>query len=191
MKNFMDIVKERRSIRRYLKQEIPEKNLDTILEAIRWSPSWVNTQCWEIIVIKDQAIKKMLQDTLPQENPAKKSIVEAPVVIALCGKTGISGYYKNLAATKFGDWFMYDLGIVTQNICLTAHSLKLGTVIVGLFDHYRAKEALQIPDGYEVLALIPVGYPAKIPKAPDRKEVGRFTHYDTFHRNPDPEKNQD
>jgi nitroreductase len=191
MKNFMDIVRGRRSIRRYLKQEIPEKDLDTILEAIRWSPSWVNTQCWEIIVIKDQAIKKMLQDTLPQENPAKKSIVEAPVVIALCGKTGTSGYYKNLAATKFGDWFMYDLGIATQNICLTAHSLKLGTVIVGLFDHCKAKEILQIPEIYEVVTLIPVGYPAKVSRAPDRREAGRFTHYDKFHSKPDSEQSKD
>jgi nitroreductase len=190
MKNFMDIVKGRRSIRRYLKQQIPEKDLETILEAIRWSPSWVNTQCWEIIVIKDQAIKQMLQDTLPKENPAKKSMVEAPVVIALCGKRGTSGYYKNRVATKFGDWFMYDLGIATQNICLTAHFLKLGTVIVGLFDHYRAKEILQIPEGYEVVVLIPMGYPAKESKTPDRREANQFTHYDTFHLQPDLDQNK-
>ena len=191
MKNFMDIVRGRRSIRRYLKQQIQEEHLETILEAVRWSPSWTNTQCWEIIIIKNETIKQMLQDTLPKENPAKKSIVEAPIVLALCGKRGTSGYYKNQVTTKFGDWFMYDLGIATQNICLTAHCLGLGTVIVGLFDHCRTKEILQVPEGYEVVVLIPMGYPAKESKTPPRKEATHFTHYDTFHLHPDPDQNKD
>ena len=190
MKNFLDIVKGRRSIRRYLNRHIPEDHLDTILEAIRWSPSWANTQCWEIIMIKDQEIKQMLHDTLPKENPAKKSIVEAPIVIALCGKTRASGYYKNQVTTKFGDWLMYDLGIATQNICLTAYCLNLGTVIVGLFDHDKAKEILQVPEEYEVVVLIPVGYPAKESKAPDRREVSQFTHYNAFRQQPALDQNK-
>ncbi len=61
-----------------------------------------------------------------------------------------------------------------------AHHLGLGTVIVGLFDHDRAKEILNVPADYELVVLIPMGYPAKTPSAPKRREIEEFTHYDKF-----------
>ena len=78
------------------------------------------------------------------------------------------------------DWFMFDLGLATQTLCLVAHSLGLGTVIVGLIDHDKVKKILNVPDGYEVVALIPVGYPAQKPSAPKRREISEFMRYDTF-----------
>jgi len=176
----MEIVKGRRSIRKFQDREISEEQLNTILEAIRWSPTWGNTQCWEAIVIKDLAIKQKIRGTLAPRNHALVAVEKAPVVIALCAKLGGSGYKKAEIVTKFGDWFMFDLGIATQTLCLTAHYLNLGTVIVGLFDHDKAKEILRVPDGYEVVALVPLGYPRIDPKVRPRKEIAEFVHYDTF-----------
>ena len=139
-----------------------------------------SNQTWEVIVIKDASVKEKLQATLAPKNPATKAITAAPVVLALCGKLNVSGYYDGKASTKFGDWFMFDLGIATQNICLTAQDLGLGTVIVGLFDHDGAKALLNVPQGFEVVVLIPLGYPAKSPTAPKRKEIAEFTHYEKF-----------
>jgi len=180
MADFMKIIKGRRSIRRYQDQQISEEQLNKVLEAIRWSPSWANTQCWEVIVIKDSVIKQKIQETLAEGNPATKSIVEDPAVIAFCGKLQSSGYKKCQAMAKFRDWFMFDLGIATQNLCMTAYHLNLGTVIVGLFDQDKAKEILKVPEGYEVVALIPLGYPVQEPKAPNRREISEFLHYNTF-----------
>ena len=180
MTDLMEIIKERRSIRKYEEKDIPEELVNRVFDAVRWTPSWVNTQCWEIIVVKDKKIKEKLQDTISKGNPAAKSIVAAPVVLAVCGRLEKSGYYKDKVATKFGDWFMFDLGLATQNLCLMAHHLGLGTVIVGLFDHDRAKQILNVPAGYELVVLIPMGYPAKTPSAPKRREVEEFTHYDKF-----------
>jgi nitroreductase len=98
----------------------------------------------------------------------------------LCGKLKSSGYYKDEVTTKFGDWFMFDLGIACQNICLAAHALGLGTVVVGLFDHDRAASVLKVPAGYELVVMIPLGYPAKISSAPNRREIGAFTHPNSF-----------
>lgn len=180
MTDFMEIIKGRRSIRRYQDRQIPEEQLNAILDAIRWSPSWANTQSWEVIVIRDSVIKQKIQETLPSGNPASKAIAEAPVVIALCGKLQSSGYYKGQPTTKFGDWFMFDLGVATQTLCLAAHNLDLGTVIAGLYDQDKAKAILKVPEGYEVVVLVPLGYSAKEAKAPPRKEIGEFVHYDTF-----------
>jgi nitroreductase len=180
MADVMEVIQGRRGIRKYQDREISEEALTTILEAIRWAPSWANTQCWEVIVIKDPAIKQKIQETLTPSNPASNAMVEAPVVMVLCGKLARAGYKKGEATTKFGDWFMFDLGIAAQTLCLTAHYLNLGTVIVGLFDHDKAKEVLRVPEGFEVVSLIPLGYPAQEAKAPPRKEIGAFVHYDTF-----------
>jgi len=180
MSDFMEIIKGRRGIRKYQDREIPEEDLNQVLEAIRWSPSWANTQCWEVIVIKDSAIKQKLQETLSTGNPSTKAIGEAPVVITLCGKLQSAGYKRGQTTTKFGDWFMFDLGIATQSLCLAAHNLNLGTVIVGLFDQDKAKDILKGPEGYEVVALVPLGYPAQEVSAPPRREIAEFVHYDTF-----------
>ena len=61
-----------------------------------------------------------------------------------------------------------------------AHSLGLGTVIVGVFNHDKAREVLRLPQGYELVTLVPMGYPAKIGSAPKRREVSDFVHYDTW-----------
>jgi len=177
----MELIKGRRSIRLYQETEIPEAFLNKVLEAFRWAPSWANTQCWEVIVIKDKSIKEKLQACMPAKgNPALKAVVQAPVLLAICARTKVSGFYKDKPVTKFGDWFMYDLGIATQNLCLAAQSLGLGTVIVGVFDHDNARGVINVPEGYEPVTLIPIGYPAKAASAPARREVGDFVHYETF-----------
>jgi nitroreductase len=181
MPEFMDIVRSRRSIRKYEDRDVTAEVVGTLLEAVRWAPSWANTQCWEIVVVRSRAIKEQLQSTLPPKgNPAWSAILQAPVVLALCGRLKSSGYYRDQASTKFGDWFMFDLGVACQNIALTAHAHGLGTVVVGLFDHDKARAVLKVPEGYELVALIPVGYPAKISSAPKRRETTEFTHPDTF-----------
>lgn len=180
MADWMEIIKGRRSIRRFLEKPIPEESVNTVLEAARWSQSWANTQCWELVVIRDKGVREQLRQTVPPTNPAVKAIAAAPLLLAVCGKLQISGYYKGSTPTKFGDWFLFDLGLVTQNICLTAHALGLGTVVVGLFDHDRAKTILKAPDGCEPVALIPMGHPDQKPSPPKRREIKEFTHTDFF-----------
>ncbi len=98
----------------------------------------------------------------------------------LCGKQGSSGFYKGQVTTKFGDWFMFDLGLATQSLCLAAWNLGLGTVVVGLFDHHRAAAVLGVPEGFELVAMLPLGYPAKQPAPPKRREISEFTHREKF-----------
>jgi nitroreductase len=180
MPDIMEVIKERRSIRKYEEKDVPEDVLNSLLEAVRWSPSWGNTQCWELIVIREKALKEGLRDTIFPKNPATNAIADAPVLLALCGKLKSSGFYKDTVTTKFGDWFMFDLGIFTQTLCLAAQSFGLGTVIVGLFDHDKAKNVVKVPDGYELVVLIPLGYPAKISSAPKRREIVEFVHHNIF-----------
>lgn len=176
----LQVIRERRSIRRYENRQIEDDVLTTVLEAARWTPSWANTQCWEIIVVRDQGLRAELAAQLSPKNPASLAVAHAPVTLAVGGAESKSGFYKNEVVTKYGDWFMYDLGLVSQTICLAARNQGLGTVIVGLFNHDRVAEILSVPEGYQVPVLIPMGYPDHAPSAPKRKELAEFVHYDRF-----------
>jgi len=178
--DLMEAIKGRRSIRKYKPDPIPEDALQKIMEAVRWSPSWANTQCWEVIIVRDPNMKSALANTLTKTNPSLSSMTEAPLVIVLCGKKGVSGFKKGEAATVKGDWLMFDTGIAMQTLCLTAHSLGLGTVVVGLFDHKKAEEILGVPQNAEVVAMTPLGYPAVEGSAPKRKEPSEFVFYDRY-----------
>jgi nitroreductase len=176
----MEAIKERRSIRKYKSDPVPEEALRTILEAVRWAPSWANTQCWEIVVVRDSAMKSKLAEAIPQANPVNAAVLQAPVAIVVCGKKGVSGWYGGKISTDKGDWYMYDAGLATQNLCLAAHSLGLGTVIGGLFDHKKAGEVLGLPQDVEVVAIVPLGYPAAARGSSKRKDSSEFVSYDRF-----------
>ncbi len=151
-----------------------------LLEAVQCTQSWHNSQCWELILIKDQKMKEKLQTSMPEKNPAYKSLGAAPLVIAVCGKKNLSGFFGDKVASKFGDWMMYDLGLATQNLCNQAHALGLGTVVAGWFDHVKAAEILEIPEEYELVTLIPVGVPDHKGTSPKRKAIVDFVHENKF-----------
>ena len=178
--DLVDAIKERRSIRKYKSDLIPNELLHVVMEAVRWAPSWANTQCWEVIVVKDHKLKSELGTVLSKTNPALSSMTEAPIVLVLCGKKGVSGFKKGEAVTAKGDWLMFDTGIAMQTLCLTAHSLGLGTVVVGMFDHKKAEEILGVPQNAEVVAMTPLGYPAAAGTTPKRKEIVEFVFHDTY-----------
>lgn len=175
-----EIIKNRRSIRRFTDQPISDWVLQELLEAIRWSPSWANTQCWEVIVVKDAATKEKLSEMLSPNNPATRGVVEAPVVMVMCGKKGAAGFKKGEPVTEIGDWYMFDVGIASQNLCLAAADLGLGTVHAGYVQHAKIAELLGVPEGVQVVEVIPVGYPVKEGTVVPRKEMETFVFQDRY-----------
>ncbi len=180
--DLMEAIKGRRSLRKYKPDPIPEEVLHQVLEAVRWAPSWNNTQCWEIIVVKDPEAKSEVLKAMTKPNPAHSAIIEAPILIVLCGKKAISGYYRGKPVTGKGDWLMFDTGLAMQTLCLAAHGLGLGTVVVGMFDHQKAGEILGVPEDVEVVAMTPLGYPASGSTGPKRKEISEFVFYEKYGR---------
>ncbi len=174
-------IMQRRSVRRFTDEDVSNDQLKELMQAARYAPSWANTQCWEFIIVRDNAVKEKLAATMPETNPARKATLNAPVVIVACGKLGSSGFYKGEVATSKGDnWYLYDVGLATQNISLAAHAMGLGSVILGLFDADAAGKALNLPDSVKVVTMIPLGVPAKESKAPPRKPLCEFVFQDKY-----------
>jgi nitroreductase len=189
----MQAIKGRRSIRKYRDEPVPEEALQTVLEAARWAPSWSNTQCWRLVVVRDRETKSKLADTLKgikagRPNPSNETVRTAPIVIAACAELGLTGRHrdesgeKKLATDKGETWYMFDLALASQNMSLAAYSLGLGTVHIGLLDAAEAATVLGVPDNVAVVELIPLGWPDEEPEAPSRKEINEFVFFEKYQR---------
>lgn len=182
----LEAIRTRRSIRKYKTDPIDDKTLETVLEAARWAPSWANTQCWRFIVVRDGDIKSRLANTLRGRenapNPATDAIGNAPLVIVACAELGKSGSYDGVPATDKGDWFMFDVALAMQNLALAAHSLGLATVHVGHFDAKEVAIILEVPEGYCVVEMTPLGYPDQVRNPRPRKELAEIVFYDKYGR---------
>ena len=171
----------RRSVRRYLPDPVAEVDLARILEAGRMAASWANTQCWEIVVVRDPEIKARLAAALREGNPAQKAILGAPVVLVACGTEGRAGFKNGQPTTAHGDWMLFDVALFLSNVTHAAHALGYGTVHVGLFDHAAAGAAIGAPAGVRVVELMPLGRPAGPSReAPPRRPVAAFTRAERF-----------
>lgn len=173
-------IKERRSVRRYKTDSIPQEVLDRLLEAAQWAPSWAHTQCVEVILVDDPAVRQGLALATGDRNPAYKAMIDAPLAVAFCAKRGRAGFKKGAATTVRGDWFMFDTALAMQNFMLAAHAEGLATVCIGLFDSEAAGKALKLPEGMEVVSLTPLGYPDQTPNLPPRKDRALFVHKNTY-----------
>lgn len=186
----IEAIRTRRSIRRYRSEPVDEKTLEMILEAARWAPSWKNNQCWRFVVVRDIEIKRQLANTLINQAPTNitiEAIKEAPVLIVACAEVGKSGYSSRqpgIPRTDKGEWwYMFDVAVAMQNLVLTAHSLGLGTVHIGEFDAKEAAHILDVPDGFRVVSMTPLGYPNEQPEAKPRKALPEIVFYDKYGMN--------
>ena len=146
------------------------------------APSWSNKQCWQLVVVEDQAVREKISELSFVEtffaaygyksNPAQKALAQAPIVIVACADPLQSGDLRG------EQYFMADMGIATENLMLAAHDQGLGSVFVGVFDEEQLKALLEIPPAIRIVGLFPLGYPAGEAKGgPSRKSLSEFVHY--------------
>jgi nitroreductase len=183
---FFDVIKTRRSIRKYKPDPVDDKLVETVLEAARQAPSWANTQCWKFIVVRDAGTRAKLAETLQPNpilgvNPAAVGVRNAPIVIVALAEKDVSGFFKGRTYTNKGEWwFMYDVAAAMENLTLAATALGLGTVHIGLFDAVKVAEILGVPDNYHIVEMTPLGYPEFWPNPRPRKELSEIVFKEKF-----------
>jgi nitroreductase len=169
------VLQDRRSIRKYKPDPVPEEKLKRILEAARLAPSWSNKQCWKFIIVRDPEKKKQLAASMPSDNPAVKAVGEtAPIVLVLCADPAKSGNQDGKS------YYLLDAGLALQQLMLAAHAEGLGTCWVALFDEEKARPACAVPPEYRVVALTPLGVPEKQPAERPRKELSEIVYAEDY-----------
>ncbi|MEN2994723.1 MAG: nitroreductase family protein [Thermodesulfovibrio sp.] len=165
MDEVLKAVKERRSIRSFLKKDIPEEVIRKIIEALIWAPSAGNLQARKFYFIKNQEMKiKLAYAALSQ-----MFIAEAPVVIVGCiDKERIYPRYGERGVNLYA---IQDVACSITNAMLVAHENALGTVWVGAFREEEVSRILKLPRNLRPVVILPIGYPAYIPTPPQRVSI--------------------
>ncbi len=156
-----EAIEQRRSIRSYKKDAVPEGMIKSILHAGHMAPSAGNLQARDFIIITEDATKKKLCEHALNQ----KFIEEAPVCIIVCANMDRS---RKKYREKGELYAIQDASISAMNMMLQAFDLGLGTCWVGAFDDRRVIEMFKLPMGVFPIALLPIGYPDEIHDAPPR-----------------------
>src|SRR3989338_298516 len=175
---FLELVKQRTSVRKYDPRPIKREDIDRCLEAARLAPSACNSQPWHFIIV---------------DNPELKERVSAAM---LSGVYGLNSFAKNArvlvaVVTEKSKWFtkvcnvlrdtkMYliDIGVSCQHFILQATELGIGTCWMGWFNEKAVKKVLGIPRNKRVEVIISMGYPASdfYPPEKNRKSLSEISN---------------
>jgi nitroreductase len=154
-----DLISERWSPRAFAERPVEDSKLYSIFEAARWAASSGNQQPWSFIIARKENTDDFAQmvATLWELNAIWAQ--HAPVLILVVAKL-----YEQPGKEQAS---FYDVGMAVGNLVTQAVHLGLVTHQMGGFDAERASTSLGIPQGYQPLAVIALGYPDTPDKLPD------------------------
>lgn len=171
--DLLELLKKRYSVRKFDSRKVEKEKLDLILEAGRVAPTAVNFQPQRILVLQNEEALGKLKNCTPYH-------FNAPLALLIC--------YDKLVSWKRShdnyDMGTVDASIVTTQMMLEIENLGLGTTWVGSFKPELLKTSFNIPENYEPVAILPVGYPAKdaVPSSHhnERYELSHTVFYNSF-----------
>jgi nitroreductase len=173
---------DRRSIRKFTDQPVEKELLDKLLKEALWAPSGMNRQPWKFIVMRGEALKKLIQLSTnmseKMEGPLKAQNFNDKM------RNLVLGYFKNLGGagtavvclSKSADTYLADhanmvsCAAALYNFLLLAHEAGLATCWMTGYALVEA-QLLQIVgvEGYKMVGVTPVGYASQNPPVPPRK----------------------
>jgi nitroreductase len=164
--SILEIIKERRSCRRFKDDPVTEEDVVAVLTAAQWAPSGENFQPWKFIVIKNKETMEKIVDIIPYKR-YQKFLMNAPVLIVV-----IVNKRKSL-------WHVIDGALATQNLMLEAWARGLGTCFSAWWPTIppkslvKIKELLKIPEKWIIITMTPLGYPIDPPEKAFRLPASR------------------
>lgn len=157
--NFLDLARERYSLRNYSSKPVERKKIEYVLEAAQLAPSAVNYQPWEFMVVTQPEVLTRVLECYHRE-----WFKTAHTCIVVLGNHEQS--WKRRDGKDFCD---IDVAIAIDHITLAAVEQGLGTCWVCNFDEEKLRAALQLGEDVEPIAIIPIGYPAEGNEIPEKK----------------------
>jgi nitroreductase len=161
----LEVIQQRRSRRAFAERPVEQDRINSLFEAARWAPSSVNEQPWiYLYATKDQTdLYNEIFESLNESN--KIWAKHAPLlIVSLIRKTFSRNEMPNLSAR-------YDLGAANALLSLQAAHYGLNVHQMGGFSTDIVKRNLKVPDQYEVVVVMAVGYPGDVQLLPEHLKV--------------------
>lgn len=192
--DFWQVVKNRRSVRSFKSDPVPEEDLRRILDAARMAPTSGNQQPWKFLVVRDAAKIAALKEacverSLKRVDPEMKLSAEkrrekeasvrkrtdeylsAPVYIVVLTDN----------RSRYPDYNHWDGPLAAGYLMLAARALGYGTVfITDAIGEDLTKKVLGIPDRYTRVCITPLGIPTEWPAQPPKRPLGDFVAEDSL-----------
>lgn len=192
--NFWSVIQNRRSVRKFKPDSIPEKDIIKIIDAARMAPTSGNQQPWKFLVIKDRdKIKKMkeacLKSALDRFDKNKNSNETKEQFTERVSNQLSAGYFSAPVFiivltdnnSTYPDYNHWDGPLAAGYLLLAARALGYGTVfITDAIPDNVTKEVLQIPDNYTRVCITPLGIPVEWPATPPKKPLNEFIVKEKF-----------
>ncbi len=180
--NAVEMIKGRRSIRKYKDEVVSNDVLNEIVENSRFAPSWANFQVARYNFISDKnIIARIAKEGVNDFVYNKATLENAKNILVLSyvqGKSGKLDVEKDdFATSKSNAWEMFDAGIACQTFCLSAYEKGIGTCIFGVIDDKSIAEIIGLPADETVATVITFGYPDEVVAPTTRKEVSEITRF--------------
>lgn len=156
--NFLELVKKRQSIRKYLDKAVPREAIERCLEAARMAPSACNSQPWNFIVVDNPEVKnKVAQAAFSGIYSSNSFAKAAPVLVVVITERSkfiatLGGYFRGI------QYNLVDVGIAVEHFILQATEEGIGTCWLGYFNEKAVKKVLNIPKDKKVDIIVSVGY---------------------------------
>ena len=146
------ILLQRQSKRAYRPEAVPDDVLQRVMEKARWAPSCSNNQPWKFVVVREPAALAKVQDALTAGNAwaAKAPILIAVVSCAADDRTRVDNGIQ---------YYLFDCGLAVENLLLAAVEEGLMGHPMAGFSAPKVTEGLHIPEEYQVICMISLGYP--------------------------------
>ncbi|MFA5405958.1 MAG: nitroreductase family protein [Candidatus Nanoarchaeia archaeon] len=171
--SFADVIKARRSVRRFTGRKVGDNIILGALDAALWAPSAGNVQDREFIIVKDAKAKESLIPALYDQ----VWVARAPVIIIIISDIN-KMRLKFIERSEF--YSTIGAGFAIENILLYLASIGLQGTTVGLFDEVHIKRLMKVPDAKRVFGVIAIGYPAELPPTPVRAELKNITSIESY-----------
>jgi nitroreductase len=173
---FIDLVKKRRSVRRYRRDPVPRDMVEKCLEAVRYAPTACNTQSWRFVIVEGELKDSLIRESLGGLIVPNRFAAEAPILVVIAADLDfithrIGGKLKGI------EYYLIDAGIAGEHFVLQAVELGLGTCWIGWFDKSAAKRVLSLPAGWEVCSMLALGFPAELPLDKKRKDLREIADF--------------
>lgn len=171
-----DVIKSRRSVRKYIAKDLPDKIVYTLLETAAYAPSEGNQQPWEFIVVRDHVKKEHLVEACYNQT----WMLQAPVIIVACTNMRLArAIYGERGERLYG---IQATAAAIENLLISAEAMGLSTCWIGSFTEAKVAVLTGCPDYVRPAAIITLGYGAEKPEEPLLQKPEDFIHIEEFGR---------